>query len=155
MERRDFLFTAGSATLAAAIGSKAAFAETKAHDHAAMKHNAPSKELKAIRDSSKECLEISSACLAHCNEMIMAGNTSIANCLNSVLNMRPVVEAMANAASLNSADPKSMKSLAATCAEFCRSCEAECKKHTDMKVCKECMEACAKCAKACEAFVKA
>ena len=45
---------------------------------------------------------------------------------------------------LAAAGSKHLKSMARTCAEICRDCEAECRKHADkMPVCRDCAEACA------------
>lgn len=80
----------------------------------------------------------------------------MADCQLSVMDMLAVVGAMSKVAIRNSGDEKFMKALAATCADFCRACEKECKPHANDQVeCKDCMNACNRCAKACDAFIKA
>jgi Cys-rich four helix bundle protein (predicted Tat secretion target) len=158
MDRREFVITSGIAAASGLIGS-AAMAEGKDHKH--MDHGMPkartvSKELKELRDSTYECKKVGEICLALCNDVLAGGSTSMADCQSSVLNMLAVVEAMSKTATYNSVDSKLIKSLARTCAEFCRSCEKECKTHSEMHAeCKNCMDACIRCAKACDAYAKA
>lgn len=159
MDRRDFVIASGLAA-ASGIFSSAALAQGKDaghhHDHGTPKARPVSPALKELQDSTFDCLKLGEVCLAQCNAVLAGGKTSMAECQTSVLNMLAVVEATSKVATYNMAEPKSLKALARTCADFCRVCEKECKKHADAHVeCKDCMEACIRCAKACDAFIKA
>jgi Cys-rich four helix bundle protein (predicted Tat secretion target) len=69
------------------------------------------------------------------------GDKSLADCMRSVSAMLPVCAAMNR---LAIQDAKRLKDLAKVCADICRDCEAECRKHEFHHVeCKRCAEACA------------
>jgi hypothetical protein len=77
----------------------------------------------------------------------------MAECQRTVMNMLAVVSAMGDVAGYRNANPKSIKALAAACAQFCRACAAACEPHKDHhEECKACLESCVECAKACDAY---
>jgi hypothetical protein len=67
--------------------------------------------------------------------------------------MLAACEAMVKVGTFRSASDRDLKLMAKACGSFCRSCEAQCKKHADKhKICADCMDSCTACAKACEAY---
>lgn len=157
MHRRDFVLSAGVA--AAGLMSSVALGQDKKHehhDHGVRKGRPASKQLKDLQASTFDCLRKGEVCLAACNEVLAGGTTSMADCQLSVLNMLAMVDGMSKVSTYNTANEKLMKSMAKTCADFCRACEKECKPHVESHPeCKDCMDACIACAKACDAYVKA
>lgn len=80
--------------------------------------------------------------------MLAAGDMSVAGCAPAVHDMHAVMQGLAAAAASGS---KHLKELARVAMEFCKDCEAECRKHADKHaVCKEGMEACARTIAACQ-----
>lgn len=149
MKRRSFV-------LASALGGLTSAAAAPPHQHDPIKRRPSSKELKAVASSAFDCLRTAEVCLAQCTAVLAAGNTSMADCQRSVLNMIAVCDAMARAATYNTAEGARLKTLARVCADFCRDCEKECQRHAEAhSECKECMESCQACARACDAYVKA
>jgi Cys-rich four helix bundle protein (predicted Tat secretion target) len=160
MDRRNFVIASGVAA-ASGIFSSSAFAQGKEgaghqHDHGTPKARPVSAQLKELQNSTFDCLKVGEVCLAQCNAVLAGGKTSMAECQTAVLNMLAVVDATSKVGTYNTADMKTLKSLARTCADFCRVCEKECKPHADAHPeCKDCMDACVRCYKACDAFIKA
>jgi Cys-rich four helix bundle protein (predicted Tat secretion target) len=95
----------------------------------------------AIVEATKRCETVGTACLRHCQRLTRRGDKSLAECMRSVSAMLPVCTAV-NRLALQ--DAKRLKELAAVCADICRDCEAECRKHEFHHVeCQRCAEACA------------
>jgi Cys-rich four helix bundle protein (predicted Tat secretion target) len=124
---------AGAAALLAGIGpappasAQRAAAKTSSHQ--------------AIIAATKRCETVGNACLKHCQRLTRLGDQSLADCMRSVTAMLPVCAAM-NRLALQ--DAKRLKELAKVCADICRDCEAECRKHEFHHVeCQRCAEACA------------
>lgn len=137
MDRRNFitqsaLFTA--ATLA--VPGLALAAEKKA---AASSGN-------SLLDSAVDCNKKADLCLEHCMESLSSGSTMMADCAASVRDMKIYCEALAKAAAQKS---KNLKAIAKIAEKACKDCEAQCRKHEKMAVCRECADACAACAKEC------
>jgi Cys-rich four helix bundle protein (predicted Tat secretion target) len=160
MNRRKFIevLGMGAATGAFAIASSAIAAE---HNHGhisigSLKKRRPlSKELLAVVDTSNKCVANAEACLARCNESLLAGDTSMADCQTVVMDMIAICEALKRVAINNTSDEVRIKVLAKLCGEYCRDCEKECKPHASHHAeCKACLESCVECAKACESYVR-
>jgi Cys-rich four helix bundle protein (predicted Tat secretion target) len=131
MNRREWLLATG-AMLAAA---KAAAAPKGSEPHV---HDSPNA---GLVDAAADCEKKAQACLTHCLGMLSTGDTSMAACAATVRDTIASVQALGSLAAANS---KHLKSMARTCSEICRDCEAECRKHQDkMQVCRECADACA------------
>jgi Cys-rich four helix bundle protein (predicted Tat secretion target) len=95
----------------------------------------------AIIAATKRCETVGNACLKHCQRLTRLGDKSLADCMRSVSAMLPVCAAMNR---LAVQDAKRVKELAKVCADICRDCEAECRKHEFHHVeCQRCAEACA------------
>ena len=129
MDRREFL--AGAAALTVASLAKAA---PPAHPHEAA---APS----GLIDATADCRKKAEACLTHCISMLSTGDTSMAACAARV---RDTIASSQALLALAAANSKHTKALAKVCADVCRDCEAECRKHEKMPVCRDCADACAK-----------
>lgn len=158
MDRRDFVKTAGAGAVAGLFGGAMAFAAEHKHDHGKMtaKRRAMSPQLKAVVDTAYDCIRKAESCLSVCQATLDAGDTSMAECQKTVLNMIAGCEALATLASYNTANEKHIKAIAKACADLCRDCEKECEKHASHHAeCKDCLDGCRACIKACEAYVKA
>jgi len=95
----------------------------------------------AIIDATKRCENVGNICLRHRQRLTRLGDKSIADCMRSVSVMLPVCMATNR---LAQQDAKRLRDLAKVCADVCRDCEAECRKHEFHHVeCKRCAEACA------------
>jgi len=150
-DRRDLL--TGAAAVGAVLWSADVLAgpdpKKGAKDAAAAPAVSP--QLKAIQDSTAECLATGRLCLARCTDHLAHGMTNMADCQRAVMNMLAVTQAMADVAGFRNADPKAMKALAQACGAFCRACEKACAVHAAThEECKACGDACARCAQACE-----
>jgi Cys-rich four helix bundle protein (predicted Tat secretion target) len=120
-------------------------------DHSGMDHSAMGSKHKAVIDTASDCIAKGEVCVAHCLEMLKAGDTSLVDCMKSVSIMMPMCAALMRLAAL---DATRLKELAAVCKDVCSDCEAECKKHADKHaVCKACMESCTACIKECKALI--
>jgi len=134
MNRRELLVGAG----AMALGSLALAAgkdkpgEAHHHDHDAT--------YAALAEAAAECVKRGEACTQHCLMMLGTGDTSMAACS---LTSRDMLASTRALLTLASAGAKRTKDLAKVCADICRDCEAECRKHPQHAVCKACADACA------------
>jgi Cys-rich four helix bundle protein (predicted Tat secretion target) len=100
----------------------------------------------AIVEATKRCETVGNVCLKHCRRLTRLGDKSLAECMRSVSIMLPVCVATNR---LAQQDAKRLQDLAKVCADICRDCEAECRKHEFHHVeCKRCAEACADTVKA-------
>lgn len=154
LNRRDVLTFAAAAS-AVALSAEALAGPDPKKGGAKDAANTPalSPQLKAVLDSTAECLATGPLCMARCTDHLAAGMTAMADCQKAVMNMLAVTEAMASVAGYRHADAKLMKMLASTCAAYCRTCEKACAAHAAMhEECKACGEACARCAAACDAL---
>jgi Cys-rich four helix bundle protein (predicted Tat secretion target) len=135
VSRRSLI--AGAATLLAGLGQAPA-----ACAQAAAAKSAPrASPHQAIVEATKRCETVGTACLKHCQRLTRLGDKSLAECMRSVSAMLPVCTAMNR---LAVQDAKRLKELAKVCADICRDCEAECRKHEFHHVeCQRCAEACA------------
>lgn len=131
MNRREWLVAAGA--VLAASGAQAAPKASDAHVH-----DMPNA---GLLDAAGDCEKKSQACLTHCLGMLSTGDTSMAACASTA---RDTIASAQALQALAAAGSKHLKSMARTCTEICRDCEAECRKHQDkMQVCRECADACA------------
>jgi Cys-rich four helix bundle protein (predicted Tat secretion target) len=151
INRREWLTSAVGTVGALGIlgGTSSALAEGKKKDphagHAMAAENNP--YAKAI-DAAAECAKKGELCIAHCQGVLAAGDTTMAGCMKTALEMVAACQGLVKLASLQS---KGTKKMAALCAELCRECEKACKEHAEHhKVCKECMDSCNACAKECD-----
>ncbi|MBS2012825.1 MAG: four-helix bundle copper-binding protein [Deltaproteobacteria bacterium] len=148
MNRRDMLFTTGSMIASATLGSIACGANpavAQSNPNAPAHHHGGDG---ALSDAAHACMTKGEACIAHCIAMLTSGDTSMAGCMKTVHDMQAVMEGLAAAAASGS---RHLPALAKVAMEFCKDCEAECRKHADKHVvCKECADACARTIAACQ-----
>jgi Cys-rich four helix bundle protein (predicted Tat secretion target) len=154
---RRSLLTTGGAMLAGAAALVAsprlAEAEQDPHaghnmgqmehmDHAGHEgHGKPASQHQALIDAALDCVAKGEACVPHCIDLMGKGDTSLVECLKSVLAMMPMCTAVARVAAL---DAPRLKDLAKLCGEVCADCEKVCRKHAEHHaVCKACAESCA------------
>jgi Cys-rich four helix bundle protein (predicted Tat secretion target) len=155
MNRRDALLTTGSMIVSASLGALAcggnkAVAENtpKAPAPAPGGHAHHSGVNSTLADAVQGCIAKGEACISHCLAMFAAGDASMGPCAKAAYEMHAVMQGLAAAATSGS---KHLPALAKAAMEFCRDCEAECKKHADKHaVCKDCMDACARTIAACQ-----
>jgi Cys-rich four helix bundle protein (predicted Tat secretion target) len=132
MNRRDRLAGAGALALAS-IAKAAPPKPGEAHHHDA----GPM----PLVDAAADCMKKGEVCEQHCFTLLGSGDTTMAGCAMSVRDMLASVRGLFTVASAGS---KHVKTLARACAEICKDCEAECRKHADKHApCKDCAEACA------------
>jgi len=156
MNRREVLLSTGAMAVSASLGALAcgggnavAQNNVKAPAPAA----GPAKTATGAGDAglaevASACQGKAQLCLAHCIAMLSAGDTTMSGCAAAVHDMHAVMVGLAAAAASGS---KRLKDLARVAMDFCKDCEAECRKHADKHlVCKECMEACQRTIAACQ-----
>lgn len=142
--RRELLLGATAMTAALATGNSFAATDHDHHHHHGMMSNPNT----AVIDAALDCIKKGDACNDHCIELVKMGDTSIADCLDSVAVMLPLCGALSKVASANS---HHLAALAKVCIAACKDCHDQCEKHKDTHVeCKACMESCAACIKECE-----
>ena len=143
--RRNFIL--GALTVAISSTSIEALAASKGHDH---RHHG-SVKYAGILDSAMDCVKKGQLCRDHCIELVKAGNTSISDCLDIVIDTISMCETLAQLAVSNS---RHLKPFAKVCIEVCKDCEKECRVHKDKhKECKACMESCENCIKELEKII--
>jgi Cys-rich four helix bundle protein (predicted Tat secretion target) len=141
MNRRHLLTS--TAALLAADGPALAQSQTqRVHDHPAVGLNPQ------LVASATACISTGLACINHCFESLVAGDTSLAACARSVDQMSVICSALAKLASTGS---RHLASMAKLTLAVCQDCENECRKHADKHAtCKACADACADCAVECK-----
>lgn len=113
-----------------AAGAKPANTEAKAY-----------KKHAAAVAAAEKCLETGRACLSHCFETFVDGDTTMAKCALSVEQMLHVCDAFA---SLAAHDSKRLGAMTRVCVGTCEDCEQECRVHEEHQAeCKACADACA------------
>jgi Cys-rich four helix bundle protein (predicted Tat secretion target) len=146
--RRGFLLGAGTVLISSAVALNTACAQspsgqekiTQATVSESHNHNAHGNSNEGLISASLECERIGQACIDHCMELLKAGDTSIAVCADSVLEMLAFCEAFTKLASYKSAH---LKAAARICIVICEDCEKECRKfEAHHAECKKCAEAC-------------
>lgn len=137
--RRNLLL--GSVAVATALAAAPAFS-AGGHEHHAENPNA------GLIDAALDCVKKGDVCQQHCIELVKAGDTSIADCLRTVVDMLPMCATLTKLASHQSVH---LAALARVCIAVCEDCEKECRKHENKHAaCKACAESCAACIEACK-----
>ncbi len=138
MDRRDLLCALGAAAVSA--NALPAFGQDMPHHHMGGAKN------QALIDAASKCSTAAEICTGHCVDMLAGGDKSLAACAASSREVTVVCNGLRDLAAQNSAH---LASYAKVAAEICKSCEAECRKHPEHEVCKNCGDACAACAAEC------
>jgi Cys-rich four helix bundle protein (predicted Tat secretion target) len=140
MNRRELLSAVGALTTVVAVAPAMA-ADHDHHNHGAMVPNSK------IAATALDCVKTGDACIAHCFDSFIAGDTSLAVCAKKVDELIAVCTALAKLASNNSPN---LASYAKAAIAICKDCEKECRKHADKHAtCKACADSCAACAEEC------
>ena len=143
MDRRDILRGLGTVTAAAVASS--AFAQDQGHEHMHHHGGAPRQ---ALIDAASGCVSKADICLAHCHELLAAGDKSMGACTKTASEVLAICTALRSIAAQNA---PSLARLASVALDSCKRCEAECRKHEKVhEVCKNCADACAACAIECK-----
>ncbi|MEQ8824835.1 MAG: four-helix bundle copper-binding protein [Filomicrobium sp.] len=154
IDRRQTLFAAGAVATAAVMAPSAVSAES-GHSHHAdhgghAAHVAPHQKL---IDVALHCVNRGDVCSEHCISLLGKGDTSLKDCLLRVSEMLAACAALSRIAAL---DGKRLKAFAAVCADICKDCEDECRKHEKHhSACKACADSCAQCIKECKKLTDA
>jgi len=149
--RRDVLKGLGALAAVATAGvSRNALASSTQHNH---QHHAHTVDLgrQRVIDHAMDCIKKGEACNQHCIDLFKAGDTTVANCADSIQEMLASCTAMAKLAAY---DSKHLKAMMKVCIGACEDCEAECKKHADKHAeCKACADSCADCIRVCKEYL--
>jgi Cys-rich four helix bundle protein (predicted Tat secretion target) len=117
------------------------------HDHEHMHHHGGTPH-QALIDAASGCVSKADICLAHCHELLAAGDKSLGACTKTASEVLALCTALRSIAAQNA---PSLPRLASVALDSCKRCEAECRKHEKMhEVCKNCADACAACAVECK-----
>jgi Cys-rich four helix bundle protein (predicted Tat secretion target) len=106
-------------------------------------HSAAGLKHQSLVDAALGCVKAGNGCIDHCIELLLAGDTSLGDCARAVQQMLATCDTLAKLAAY---DSKFLPEYAKICAEICRNCQTECRKHeSHHAACKACAESCAKC----------
>lgn len=122
-------------------------------DHSKMDHSHHNmgKLNKDLIKIANECAQHGDECIDHCIELFKTGDTSLANCADTVNEMIVMCRALAKMATYQSED---LKAVAKICISVCQRCVDECSKHEDKHPnCKACADSCRECIKECKKIV--
>ena len=151
IQRRDLLKGAGAmAAVIAAGASQNLLAETTDHTH---KHHVHTIDhgLQRVIDHAMDCVKQGEICNQHCIDLFKSGDTSVAECADTVQEMLASCTAMSKMAAYNS---RHLKDLMKVCIGVCEDCEKECREHEDKHAeCKACADSCADCIKVCNEYL--
>lgn len=140
--RRDVII--GGGLLAAGLAAERAAGGEHSGSHATQHKYFDAKRYKkhaGLVAVTNACITRGDACLSHCMETFLAGDTTMAECAFAVQQMLEVCRAMS---ALAAADSKHLGAMAGTCVAVCEDCERECRVHEDHQPeCKACADACA------------
>ena len=149
MSKRRIL--AGTVAAAAAAMTSGIAVAGGNHHGKAKKHHHHKKTDKSLLTASNECVQTAKACHSHCLMLVAMGDTSIAECMRSVVETASICNSFSELVTLNS---DYVKGMAGVCIKACKDCEKLCRKHADKhKECKECADACKVMIKALSALV--
>ena len=150
VSRRRMLSGAAGAAGLLLAGRAMAADEKGGHEHGG-KHYTPGVRNKKHADlvaAVNACTAKGEACLSHCMETFVQGDTTMAECADAVQQMLPVCRAVS---SLGMYDSPHLKDLARACMGVCTDCEKVCREHAEhQKECKDCADACAAVIKECK-----
>jgi Cys-rich four helix bundle protein (predicted Tat secretion target) len=154
INRRDALLTTGSMVVSASVGaiacgSPSAVAQNTPPRTPPSPSGGPGgKGDPAIMEAAHNCMLKGEACLSHCLDLLSTGDTSMNECSHAVRVMSAMMTGLAAVASQGSSH---LPDVARVASQFCKDCEAACRKHADVHlICKECMDACTKTIAACQ-----
>lgn len=148
LNRRDVL--AGATILAGATLAAVGNAAEK-HEHSAaaagaavaQHHYSEARAFKkhaSLVAVTNECIAKGQACLSHCFETFVAGDTAMAECARAVHEMIATCQAFAL---LAANDSVVLRPMAQACIAVCEECEKQCRVHEEHQPeCRACADAC-------------
>ena len=101
----------------------------------------------ALFEAANRCSKAAENCVCHFVQMPVADEKGLEACTAS---SREVLVVCNGLRALAAQDSAHLALYAKVAAEICRSCEAECRRHSQHLVCKACGDACAACAAECD-----
>ena len=142
VSRREVLMASAALAASAAAARIASAGEHDAHMATAKYSEAKAfKKHAAVVGSANECLAKGQACISHCFETFVAGDTTMAECAFAVEQMLKACDAFAYLAAY---DSPHLAAMARVCVSVCEDCEKECRKHEEHQAeCRACADACA------------
>lgn len=150
LRRRDLLMGAtllAGATLGAAVSAAAADDPHQHHAPDASASDRRYSEATAFKRradlvaATNECVARGQACLSHCMETFVQGDTTMAECARAVQEMLATCHAFAQ---LAANDSVVLGPMAQACIAVCEECEKQCRVHEEHQPeCKACADACA------------
>jgi Cys-rich four helix bundle protein (predicted Tat secretion target) len=148
MNRRELLHVAALSGLSMTTAASHAAENPAATPGAAAKHvhEAPSPYRELVTTSSA-CVRTGDVCLSHCLTLLGEGDTELAACARTV---RDTIAACGALQQLAAANSPHVRELAKVVALVCADCQAECHKHEQHPVCRDCEKACQDCKQACD-----
>lgn len=145
MDRREFLTGVAAAACVAATLPGARAEDKPAADAV------DAAALDALVGTAQACQKAAEECLRHCANSFAKGETHMAACNQTVLNMLSICQGTLRLMVQRSAKPARLKAAAALCSDLCSDCAEACRVHAEHHAeCKACMDACTECAKACD-----
>jgi Cys-rich four helix bundle protein (predicted Tat secretion target) len=118
-----------------------------AQDHS---HHQMSKINKALVNIANECTQHGDECIDHCIELFKSGDTTVANCAETVNEMIVMCHALAKMGTYQS---KQLVAVAKICIDVCQVCADECCKHSKHPPCKACEKSCLECIEECKKII--
>jgi Cys-rich four helix bundle protein (predicted Tat secretion target) len=98
------------------------------------------KKRASLVNVTNECIARGQACLSHCMETFVEGDTTMAECARAVQEMLVTCQAFGQ---LAANDSVVLRPMAQACIAVCEECEKQCRPHEDHQPeCRECAEAC-------------
>lgn len=140
--RRSFMLNSLALVVTATAATNVFSSESAKGDHH-HHHGHGSKQHKELVESALHCIQTAQYCRDHCIQLIKGGDTTLADCLQSVNDTIPMCETLVQ---LSTSNNRHLKSFAKVCIRVCRDCEKECEPHKDKhKECEDCMLSCRDC----------
>lgn len=149
--RREVLKGIGILTVAAAsVVSRNAAVAAQEHSHHHHGHTVDL-GLRRLIDHATDCINKGELCNQHCIELVKSGDTSIADCMDTVQEMLAACTALSKLAAY---DSKHLRAMVNVCIGVCEDCESECRKHEAKHAeCKACADSCADFLKVCKEYL--
>ena len=141
ISRRALL--AGTAALAVSVSTSGALAG----EFDARSGDSTKAERDSLVRAAGNCGTLGELCQAHCQSLLAAGDTRLADCSASVNEMMASCSALMQ---LAASDSKYLPAMAKLCSGILEDCKAVCEKHAKHDVCKACAEACGECLEECK-----
>ena len=147
--RRDLLI--GAAALGSVSGlSVLGLARAEEHSHEHHQHTVDQGRVRVI-EHANDCVMKGETCIEHCLQLFKAGDTSVAECAETVHEMLASCTAMGKLAAY---DSRHLKDFMRVCIGVCEDCEKACREHENKHAeCKACADSCADCIRVCKEYL--